>query len=1028
MFPKSLGTALLGAALATNVIAQDASLATRHSSGTSLCSHDIGCSRQKSVMIDTRADVELDVFGLLSLGGSVGVEIGAATGVKIECVDCRTWGTAVITNTVATIENNLLEGLVSILTNPAELVREYAQLEALISLENVGGHIELDIFAAEAATYTFNVFEAGLISDIEILSIIDLGINVFLDLVISVEAGLDLSAGFEFSFPEGASFVVDLLSGVISNHDFTGAVMNDLPIIVLAGEAELKAALRMRVEVGTKLTLPIASVGFEFAAFADLLEYSTVIATTDSCPLHISGGVDVSLGAIAQLAADLDFASFSLAPSAVVNILNVDLPVICTTRPATTTPLARLGSGSGSATTVISGASTMVTSIVVSDLPSASVPGVSAALPTGSLPDASGSIIGITSPSDVSVSGAPIPSAGSVTGPFANGTLPSSTGADSGLESNPTITSAASLTTSTVYATQVSTITSCAANVLHCPASMTGTTVVTQTVVQYTTVCPVAEAESSAALASAAGSTPLPAFTTTSSPVQVAPSSITPKVTLTPVAVTSTSTIQVASSAEGVAITPAAGSASVTGSSPSVGSSASASSPAQGSGSAPASSAVTDSGVVGSSPSSVVASSLLASSSAASVSASGNSGSSGSVVSSAVSSPLASSPAAGNSGSSGSVVSSAVSSPVASSPASGSGNSGSSGNSSPVASSPSPEETSESSGLTLSSASPSVGASGSKSTVTSYSTGTLFQTSTVITHGYTTVTVVPVQSTGVAQPVSPAEGAGSSAGSVASSPASGSSSVAVGVSGSPASPSVVLSGSSQSEAGEVCAPTVTVTAAAYTITQTPSIITVYRTASASGVPAPADVASSAVGVPGSSVSSSMSLLGLVISPSSASVAGESSAPVASAPAAFAPVASGPAASASVASGPAASVPVASAPAGSATGMYPSIVTGIIAATGSPSVPAGVAPGSPAPTGALYPIGANNGTAAFPSGSGIPVKPTSITGPVRSFASEPSNAATTGAVPTSLMVATGGAGRVGVSMAMVAGVMGLVALL
>ncbi|PQE03536.1 hypothetical protein CJF31_00012084 [Rutstroemia sp. NJR-2017a BVV2] len=1024
---------LLGAALATNVIAQDASLATRHSSGTQLCSHDIGCSRQSSVMIDTRADVELDVFGLLSLGGSVGVDIGLATGVKIECVDCRTWGTAVITNTVATIENNLLGGLVNILTNPAELVREYAQLEALISLEEVGGHIELDIFAAEAATYTFNVFEAGLISDIEILSIIDLGINVFLDLVISVEAGLDLSAGFEFSFPEGASFVVDLLSGVISNHDFTGAVMNDLPIVVLAGEAELKAALRMRVEVGTKLTLPISTVEFEFAAFADLLEYSTVIATTDSCPLHISGGVDVSLGAIAQLAVDLDFASFSLAPSAVVNILNVDLPTICTTRPATITPLARLGSG----TSVVSGASTSVTSIVISDLPSASasVPGVSAALPTGSLPDASGSIIGITSPSDVSVSGAPIPSAGSVTGPFVNSTLPSGTGADSGLESNPTITSAASLTTSTVYATQVSTITSCAANVLHCPASMTGTTVVTQTVVQYTTVCPVAEAESSAALASAAGSTPLPAFTTTSSSVQVAPSSITPKVTLTPVAVTSTSTIQVASSAEGVAITPSApasGSmASVTGSSPSVGSSASASSLAQGSGSAPASSAVTDSGVVGSSPSSVVASSPLASSSAASVLVSGNSGSSGSVVSSAVSSPLASSPAAGNSGSSGSVVSSAVSSPIASSPASGSGNSGSSGNSSPVASSLSPEETSESSGLTLSSASPSVGASGSKSTVTSFSTGTLFQTSTVITHGYTTVTVVPVQSTGSAQPVSPAEGAGSSAGSVAPSPASGSSSVAVGVSGSPASPSVILSGSSQSEAGEVCAPTVTVTAAAYTITQTPSIITVYRTASASGVSAPADVASSAVDVPGSPmssvagsapISSSKSALGLVISPSSAAIAGESSAPGASAPVASAPVAS---AQMAGSTGSANGMPAVGA--SSAIGMYPSAATGIIAATGSPSSPAGVAPGSPAPTGALYPIGANNGTAAAPSGSGIPVKPSTITGPVRSFTSEPTNAATTGAVPP-LMIATGSAGRLGVSMSLVAGVMGLVALL
>lgn len=74
MFSSSLGTALLGAVLATNVVAHPpayaperysdrididagagASLSARHfgKQGTPICSHDIGCSKQGEVLLDT---------------------------------------------------------------------------------------------------------------------------------------------------------------------------------------------------------------------------------------------------------------------------------------------------------------------------------------------------------------------------------------------------------------------------------------------------------------------------------------------------------------------------------------------------------------------------------------------------------------------------------------------------------------------------------------------------------------------------------------------------------------------------------------------------------------------------------------------------------------------------------------------------------------------------------------------------------------------------------------------------------------
>ncbi|CCD45764.1 hypothetical protein BofuT4_P047820.1 [Botrytis cinerea T4] len=600
MFSSSLGTALVGAVLATNVVAYPPAYApdkysdridsvhtgisagvhsgvSARTSHKQLCSHDIGCSKQNEVLLDTGVSAALDVFGLLDLGlgADIGISFGSASGCQIKCVDCRTWGTAVVSNTVAEISSNIIEEVIEFLEHPYETIIEAANLECLISLEDVGGHIELNVFAAESATYTLNIFEAGLIADISLLDTVSVGLNVFLDLVISVDAQVDLSAGFEFSFPEGASLTVDLLAGAIKDYNFDGAIMNDLPIVVLAGEATLQASIRCRVEAGTTVSLLGIGYGFELGVYADLLQYVTQIGSTDDCPLSISGSCDVNIGAYAASVASIDFAAFEIAPTAAVTVNAAALAAVCTTRPTSTRALGSISTGSASSGSGSSGSgsSGSGSSGSVSSGSGSSGSGSSGSISiglgggvsiglggSGSDSGSSGSGSGSDSGSD-SDSAVPKSGSGSTpsgTGHFSNGTIPTasqSSGSSATGSLIGTITGAPSLTTSTVYATQVTTITSCASNVIHCPATLASTTVVTQTVVDYTTVCPVTEAGNTA-------SGPLPSFTATA-PGKVEPSSIPGTIILTPVASATTSTYDVPSSTP-IAVVPVGTGASST--------------------------------------------------------------------------------------------------------------------------------------------------------------------------------------------------------------------------------------------------------------------------------------------------------------------------------------------------------------------------------------------------------------------------------------------------------------------------------
>ncbi|GAB7323587.1 hypothetical protein MBLNU13_g07081t1 [Cladosporium sp. NU13] len=87
-------------------------------------------------------------------------------------------------------------------------------------------------------------------------------------------------------------------------------------------------------------------------------------------------------------------------------------------------------------------------------------------------------------------------------------------------EASPATTSSAEMTTSTVYSTVVSTITSCAPDVTDCPAASQTTALITSTVAISTTVCPVSEAETPAPSSEAS-----PETTSSKAPVETPASS-----------------------------------------------------------------------------------------------------------------------------------------------------------------------------------------------------------------------------------------------------------------------------------------------------------------------------------------------------------------------------------------------------------------------------------------------------------------------------------------------------------------------
>ncbi len=357
-----------------------------------------------------------------------------------------------------------------------------------VSFENVGGRFDFGIEAKGNTTYSLPIFSSATPVGAAVSEEVSFGMVLFVDLVISLSEEIDLEAGFEFAFPEGAYVTVDPLAGKIVDHGLyvpvsitthpvltlysNGGETNALPVTVISGSATFKAALRVRVQAGTTVILFGTGFDFELGIFADLIEYQATISSTPACELSITEALDVNVGAFAHAVGEINYSTFGAGPAVVTTILEVPLPSLCLTRPAATLMPALPTDSTipNISTNTVLPVPSNTDYIDIAPL-ATHVISTAASSSTGGFFQASSTTSSFTilraSPS--------IPSSILYTPPVANGT----------------ITSAPSLTTSTIYATDIVTLTSCSSNVLHCPASLTTEIVVTSTKILYTTVCAV---------------------------------------------------------------------------------------------------------------------------------------------------------------------------------------------------------------------------------------------------------------------------------------------------------------------------------------------------------------------------------------------------------------------------------------------------------------------------------------------------------------------------------------------------------
>lgn len=133
-------------------------------------------------------------------------------------MDCRTWGTALVTTSGVTKDENIIGDIISFFENPVDTIVSAFDLDVKISFENVGGHFEFDISASETVSYSFPIYMSSTSAGMAVSEDVSVGLVFFIDLVFSLTAEINVEAGFEFAFPDSAYITVDPLGGDIVDH------------------------------------------------------------------------------------------------------------------------------------------------------------------------------------------------------------------------------------------------------------------------------------------------------------------------------------------------------------------------------------------------------------------------------------------------------------------------------------------------------------------------------------------------------------------------------------------------------------------------------------------------------------------------------------------------------------------------------------------------------------------------------------------------------------------------------------------
>jgi hypothetical protein len=85
--------------------------------------------------------------------------LGVSVTISAHCVSCYFRGTAVVTTTGVKTNENLLGDVISFLEDPTGTILNALDLELEVSLENLTGHVEIDVSFAVSGSYTIQIYK-----------------------------------------------------------------------------------------------------------------------------------------------------------------------------------------------------------------------------------------------------------------------------------------------------------------------------------------------------------------------------------------------------------------------------------------------------------------------------------------------------------------------------------------------------------------------------------------------------------------------------------------------------------------------------------------------------------------------------------------------------------------------------------------------------------------------------------------------------------------------------------------------------
>ena len=243
---------------------------------------------------------------------------------------------------------------------------------------------------------------------------------------------------------------------------------------VHSGSATFKADLRLRVQCGAEAEVDLLGIGAGamVGIYANLIEFVAELDATAPCGLEAQEFFDLNVGAYAMLDVEVDYKSYTLAPSISTTLFKSPTFTQCWNAgsPEKSGAPPALGHVSGGGSGGIgAGTSSLVVQTQSSESRHKTYSAASAIVATRTSSSSPASYTDSTTQ----------PSYGK------------------GLSSTPAITptpgyslTPTGLVTSTVYITTEYTVTSCGCHVINCPASWQQEVTVTRTIDAFTTVCP----------------------------------------------------------------------------------------------------------------------------------------------------------------------------------------------------------------------------------------------------------------------------------------------------------------------------------------------------------------------------------------------------------------------------------------------------------------------------------------------------------------------------------------------------------